>query len=48
MEGLLVGLGLVLVGAGTVWLAWLGSHRKLPPNPVAGSRVAATRRSYPA
>lgn len=45
MEGLLVGLGLVLVGAVTVWLAWLGSQCKLPPNAVAGIRVPATRRS---
>jgi hypothetical protein len=43
--GVIVGLALVVAGALTVWLAWLGSQRKLPPNGVAGIRLPATRRS---
>lgn len=45
MDGLVVGMLLVAAGAATVWLAWLGSQRKLPPNNVAGIRLPATRRS---
>lgn len=32
MRGLIVGLALVLAGAGLVWLAWLGSQRRLSAN----------------
>ena len=45
MDGILVGLVLVVAGAVTTWLAWLGSQRRLPPNAEAGSRLPATRRS---
>ena len=45
MDGILVGLVLVVAGAVTTWLAWLGSQRRLPPNAVAGIRLPATRRS---
>lgn len=31
MAGLLAGLGLVLVGAGLLWLAWRGSQHHLRP-----------------
>lgn len=30
MQGLIAGLALVLAGAGLVWLAWVGSQRRLP------------------
>lgn len=45
MEGVLVGLVLTIGGALTVWVAWLGSQRKLRPNGVVGIRLPATRRS---
>ncbi len=45
MDGILIGLALVVAGALTAWLAWLGSQRRLPPNGVAGIRLPATRRS---
>ena len=45
MDGILVGLVLVVAGAVTTWLAWLGSQRRLPPNALAGIRLPATRRS---
>ena len=32
MAGLIAGAVLVLVGAGSVWLAWLGSQRRLSAN----------------
>jgi hypothetical protein len=45
VDGILIGLALVVAGALTAWLAWLGSQRRLPPNGVAGIRLPATRRS---
>jgi uncharacterized membrane protein len=45
VDGILVGLALTVAGALTVWLSWLGSQRRLPPNGVAGIRLPATRRS---
>ncbi|MHB1139339.1 MAG: SdpI family protein [Microthrixaceae bacterium] len=45
MPQLLVGLALLLFGAGELWLCWLGSQRRLPPNGVVGIRVPVTRRS---
>lgn len=45
MSGLAVGALLLVAGGVTLWLAWAGSQRKLPPNSVAGIRLPATRRS---
>ncbi len=41
MSGLLVGAGLVLLGAALLWISWAGSQHRLPPNAVAGIRLAA-------
>lgn len=45
MEGLLLGLLFVLAGAVELWLAWLGSQRRLAPGSFVGVRLPATRRS---
>jgi hypothetical protein len=45
VSGLLAGAALVLAGAALVWIAWLGSQRRLAPNAVVGIRLPATRRS---
>jgi hypothetical protein len=45
MEGLLLGLLFVLAGAAELWLAWLGSQRRLAPGSFVGVRLPATRRS---
>jgi hypothetical protein len=45
VSGLLVGAALVLAGAALIWIAWLGSQRRLAPNAFAGIRLPAARRS---
>ena len=44
-EGAAVGGVLILGGAALLWIAWLGSQRRLPRNRVAGIRTRATLRS---
>lgn len=45
MEGLIVGLALVSAGLSELWLAWIGSQRRLRPNSWVGIRLPQTRRS---
>jgi len=45
MSQLILGLVLVVVGAAELWVCWLGSQRRLPPNGWIGIRLPATRRS---
>ena len=45
MDGVLVGFALVLAGAAGLWVAWIGSQRRLPPNSWIGVRLPQTRRS---
>ncbi len=41
----MIGVVLTLAGASLLWISWLGSQRRLPPNRWAGIRVASTMRS---
>lgn len=43
--GILAGVVLLLAGLGTLWLSWLGSQRRLPPNGAAGIRTSWSRAS---
>ncbi|CAB4914943.1 unannotated protein [freshwater metagenome] len=45
MAGLIVGVVLVAMGLAELWVCWLGSQRKLPPNALVGIRLPATRSS---
>jgi len=45
VTGLGVSLLLVLIGSAELWLCWLGSQRRLPPNALVGIRLSATRTS---
>ncbi len=45
MAGLIVGLVLVVMGLAELWVCWLGSQRRLPPNAAVGIRLPATRTS---
>ena len=45
MDGVIVGLALVLGGAAELWLCWVGSQRRVRPNSWIGVRLPQTRRS---
>ena len=45
MDGVVVGLALVVAGGAELWIAWIGSQRRLRPNSWVGIRLPQTRRS---